>query len=193
MEIVFIKGDKMNRKTVLFLINGFGVEKKESYSIYDSSLMPTFEELTKKYLFSKDSIVSTVNNYYDAYRNASLDVSELYNYSILDKDIESKVFLTKENLIEIMKNPNNKTIKQKQEILNSLGIKLELEEDVYEILADKAIKNKTGARGLVGAVDNLFLKAMNEISDSPNSYEELIINKDTVADHHAYKLVKRKK
>lgn len=101
--------------------------------------------------------------------------------------------LTKENLIEIMKNPNNKTIKQKQEILNSLGIKLALEDDVYEILADKAIKNKTGARGLVGAVDNLFLKAMNEISDSPNSYEELIINKDTVADHHAYKLVKRKK
>ena len=101
--------------------------------------------------------------------------------------------LTKENLIEIMKNPNNKTIKQKQEILNSLGIKLDLEEEVYEILADKAIKNKTGARGLVGAVDNLFLKAMNEISDDPNNYEELIINKDTVADHHAYKLVKRKK
>ena len=92
-----------------------------------------------------------------------------------------------------MKNPNNKTIKQKQEILNSLGIKLDLEEEVYEILADKAIKNKTGARGLVGAVDNLFLKAMNEISDDPNNYEELIINKDTVADHHAYKLVKRKK
>ena len=91
----------MNKKTVLFLINGFGVEKKESYSIYDSSLMPTFEELSKNYLFSKDSIVSNVNNYYDAYRNASLDVSELYNYSILDKDIESKVFLTKENLIKL--------------------------------------------------------------------------------------------
>lgn len=98
----------MNKKTVLFLINGFGVEKKESYSIYDSSLMPTFEELSKNYLFSKDSIVSNVNNYYDAYRNASLDVSELYNYSILDKDIESKVFLTKENLIKLKQDFDSK-------------------------------------------------------------------------------------
>lgn len=100
----------MNKKTVLFLINGFGVEKKESYSIYDETLMPTFEDLTKKYLFSKDSIVSNVNNYYDAYRNASLDVNELYNYSILDKDIENKVYLNNPNLnklkqeIDIKKN-----------------------------------------------------------------------------------------
>ena len=69
----------MNKKTVLFLINGFGVEKKESYSIYDESIMPTFDELSKKYLFSTDT-ESKVSNYFDAYRNISLDVNELYNY-----------------------------------------------------------------------------------------------------------------
>ena len=46
-DYIRIKGDMMNKKTVLFLINGFGVEKKESYSIYDASLMPTFENLMK--------------------------------------------------------------------------------------------------------------------------------------------------
>lgn len=99
----------MNRKTVLFLINGFGVEKKESYSIYDASLMPTFEELTKNYLFSKDSITSDVNNYYDAYRNVSLDVSEIYNYSILDKDIENKTFLNNQTLTKLKNDYINKS------------------------------------------------------------------------------------
>lgn len=89
----------MNRKTVLFLINGFGVEKKESYSIYDATLMPTFDEFTKKYLFS--TIDSNVSTYYDGYRNASLDINELYNYSILDKDIENKSFINKEALIKL--------------------------------------------------------------------------------------------
>ena len=82
----------MNKKTILFLINGFGVEKKESYSIYDSTLMPTFDSLTKTHLFS--TIESNVSNYYDAYRNISLDIKELYNYTLLDKDIvENKTFL----------------------------------------------------------------------------------------------------
>ena len=52
IQLIRIKGDIMNRKTILFLINGFGVERKESYSIYDASLMPTLDSLSKKYLFS---------------------------------------------------------------------------------------------------------------------------------------------
>lgn len=101
--------------------------------------------------------------------------------------------LTKEDLIKIMKNPNNKTIQEKINILNSEGIKLNLDEEVYEFLAADAIKRKTGARGLVSSVDKLFIKAMTEISQSTDNYEELIINKDTIQDHHAYTLVKRKK
>ena len=89
----------MNKKTVLFLINGFGVEKKESYSIYDATLMPTFEELTKNYLFG--TIESKVNNYYDAYRNISLDVNELYSYSLLDKDILDKKLTTNKTLVTL--------------------------------------------------------------------------------------------
>lgn len=89
----------MNKKTILFLINGFGVEKKESYSIYDSKLMPTFDDFTKKYLFS--TIESKVSNYYDAYRNISLDIEELYNYSILDKEIAEKTFFNNQVLMNL--------------------------------------------------------------------------------------------
>ena len=91
----------MNKKTILMLINGFGVEKKESYPIYDDTLMPTFAELSKNYLFSNNSVISKVSNIYDAYRNISLDVNELYNYSIVDNDIALKKIINNETLIRI--------------------------------------------------------------------------------------------
>ena len=98
----------MNKKTILFLINGFGVEKKESYPIYDEKLMPTFDELSKKYLFVNDMVISKVSNYYDAYRNASLDVNELYNYTIIDSSIATKTFTTNKVLTELQKVHNEK-------------------------------------------------------------------------------------
>ena len=84
------------KKTILLLVNGFGVEKKNSYSIYDDSLMPTFTELSKKYLFSNNSVISKVNNIYDAYRNISMNINEPYNYSLLDLDIEDRKLASNE-------------------------------------------------------------------------------------------------
>lgn len=97
-----------NKKTVLLLINGFGVEKKESYPIYDDSLMPTFAELSKEYLFSNNSVISHVSNTYDAYRNISLDINELYNYSILDKELEDKKIVNNQVLNNIKNDYLNK-------------------------------------------------------------------------------------
>ena len=91
----------MNKKTILLLINGFGVEKKESFPIYDDDLMPTFASLSREYLFSNNSVISKVGNYFDAYRNVSMDVNELYNYSIVDKEIESKKILINETLLKV--------------------------------------------------------------------------------------------
>ena len=39
-------------RTVLFLINGFGIEAKDSYGVYDASIMPNFDKLTQKYIIS---------------------------------------------------------------------------------------------------------------------------------------------
>lgn len=71
-------------RTVLFLINGFGIETKESYSVYDANLMPNFDKLSKKYMFSKLS--SNVFNVVDGFRNMSLERNDLYNYSIYERD-----------------------------------------------------------------------------------------------------------
>ena len=96
----------MDNKTIIFLMNGFGMESKESYSVYDASLMPTLDKLTKQHLFS--TINSNVNNYYDGYRNMSLDINELYNYSILDEQIENKMIPSNQNLIKLKQDLDTK-------------------------------------------------------------------------------------
>ncbi len=73
-------------KTVLFLINGLGIETKDSFSVYNANLMPNFDVFTKKYLFS--GIKSNVHNIYDGYRNMSLEINELYNYHVYAKKIK---------------------------------------------------------------------------------------------------------
>ncbi len=74
-------------KTVMLLINGFGIETKESYSIYDANLMPNFDLLTKKYMFQ--SLNSNVDSIYEGYRNMSLEINELYNYHIYERELLS--------------------------------------------------------------------------------------------------------
>ena len=54
------------KKNILLLINGFGVERADSYNIYSGELMPNMDRLTKERVF-----VSIPNNYLDyvsAYR-----------------------------------------------------------------------------------------------------------------------------
>ena len=70
-------------RTVLFLINGFGVESKDSYSVYSEANMPNFDKLAKKYMFAK--VKSNVFSTIDGFRNMSLELNELYNYGIYER------------------------------------------------------------------------------------------------------------
>lgn len=100
--------------------------------------------------------------------------------------------LTKENLIQIMKNPNNDTINEKFKILSELGIVPTIDESVYDKLAEIAIKKGVGARGIVGSVETLFSKAMLEVSKNESDYSELIITNETIENPKSYKLVRKK-
>lgn len=71
-------------KTVLFLVNGFGVEAKDSYSVYSAENMPNFDKLSRKYMFSK--LTSNVFTTIDGFRNMSLELNDLYNYGIYEKN-----------------------------------------------------------------------------------------------------------
>ena len=100
--------------------------------------------------------------------------------------------LTEENLIQIMKNPNNDTLSEKRKILQERNITVQIEESVYEKLAKIAIEKKIGARGLISSIDNLFTKAMLEISRSDDIYSKLIITEKTIENPKNYTLIRKK-
>lgn len=99
--------------------------------------------------------------------------------------------LTEENLIQILKNPHNQTIQSKIQILNDLKIKLQIEEEVYQDLAKEAIKNDTGARALIGCVDNLFKEPFTKISQEPAAYKSLTLKKKSQENPKGYILEKK--
>ena len=65
--------------------------------------------------------------------------------------------LTKEDLVEILKNPNNPIILSKRLDFKAYGIDIKFEEEALVKLAEAAAKEKTGARGLVSAIERVLI------------------------------------
>ncbi len=63
-----------------------------------------------------------------------------------------------DDLYAILKNPNNPIILGKKKDFKSYGIDIQFEEEALYELAVKACEEKTGARGLVSAVEKVLLK-----------------------------------
>ena len=97
-------GDKM--RSVLFLINGFGIESKESYNIYDETVMPNFDKLSKSYMFAK--LDSHVFNTVDGFRSMSLEMSDLYNYEIYTRNADNGKIAANPLVMNISKSLNEK-------------------------------------------------------------------------------------
>jgi len=63
-----------------------------------------------------------------------------------------------DDLYAILKNPNNPIILGKKKDFKSYGIDIQFEEEALYELAVKAYEEKTGARGLVSAVEKILIK-----------------------------------
>ncbi len=70
------------KKTVLFLMNGFGIEQIDSYNIYNSKLMPNLDSYTKNYLFT--AIESKAYDLKSGYRTFSTASDLPLTYSLID-------------------------------------------------------------------------------------------------------------
>jgi hypothetical protein len=66
--------------------------------------------------------------------------------------------LETEDLYAILKNPNNPITLGKKKDFKSYGVDLQFEDEALHALAVKAYDEKTGARGLVSAVEKVLLK-----------------------------------
>ena len=65
--------------------------------------------------------------------------------------------LTKEDLTEILKNPNNPIIISKRLDFSAYGIDIKFEDDALTEIAEMAALEKTGARGLVSAIEKVLI------------------------------------
>lgn len=65
--------------------------------------------------------------------------------------------LTKDDLVEILKNPNNPIILSKRLDFKAYGIEIKFEEKALEVIAERAAHERTGARGLVSAIERVLI------------------------------------
>ena len=103
--------------------------------------------------------------------------------------------LDKDALIEILTKPKNALVKQYKELFMMDGVELDIDNEALEVVAQKAIERKTGARGLRGILEEIMLDIMYEIP-SREDIEKCVITKDTIINETEPTLVlseKRKK
>src|SRR5205085_962581 len=76
--------------------------------------------------------------------------------------------LDQKALVRILVEPKNAIIKQYQKLLSQDKVELVFTDDALEAAADKALKQKTGARGLRTIIEETLLDVMYEIPSQEN-------------------------
>ncbi len=82
-------------------------------------------------------------------------------------------------LVDILVSPKNALIKQYQKMFRMEGVELEVRPEALSAIAIKAIKRRTGARGLRSIVENLLLDVMYDLPSLKN-VERVVVDQSTV-------------
>ncbi len=90
--------------------------------------------------------------------------------------------LDEKSLIKILQEPKNSLTKQYQELFKLDGAKLVFKENALKEIAQKAIKKKTGARGLRSILENILLKTMYDLPSQEN-IDEVIVDASAAKGH----------
>lgn len=85
--------------------------------------------------------------------------------------------LSKEMLVQILKEPKNAILKQYQRLLELDEVKLEFEDEALEAIAEIAIERDTGARALRAILEEYMLDIMYEIPKDDSIGSVLITEK----------------
>jgi endopeptidase Clp ATP-binding regulatory subunit (clpX) len=87
--------------------------------------------------------------------------------------------LDEDALVEILQAPKNALVRQYEKLFEMEGVKLTFTADALRAIAKKAIKRKTGARGLRSIMEHVLLDTMYDIPGQKN-VEEVIINAEVI-------------
>ena len=101
----------------------------------------------------------------------SLEPEDLIKYGLIPEFIGRMPIiatlddLDEKSLVKILKEPKNSLIKQYKRLFEFENVELEFQEEAVLEIAKKAIKKKTGARGLRSILETILLKTMFELPD----------------------------
>tara|TARA_B100000959_G_scaffold47753_1_gene48913 strand:+ start:536 stop:1678 length:1143 start_codon:yes stop_codon:yes gene_type:complete len=99
--------------------------------------------------------------------------------------------LDEKSLIRILNEPKNSLTKQYKRLFELENVKLAFKENAISEISKKAIKKKTGARGLRSILEAILLKTMYELP-SLEDVSEVIIDESVVKGRSEPKLVRSK-
>jgi len=88
--------------------------------------------------------------------------------------------ITEEDMVHILTEPKNSLIKQYKKLFFIDGVELNFEDDAIKAIAQKAIKRKTGARGLRAILEENMIDIMYELPEYKGY--ELLITKEVIQD-----------
>lgn len=101
----------------------------------------------------------------------SLEIEDLVKFGLIPEFIGRLPVVTtlddldKNALITILTQPKNAIIKQYHKLFELDDVEISFDNEALEAIADKALKRKTGARGLRSIIENLLLESMYNVTD----------------------------
>ena len=96
--------------------------------------------------------------------------------------------LDRDALIDIVTKPKNALVKQYQKLFKLDNVDLEFEQEALNLIVDKAIERKTGARGFTFIIEEIMRDIMFEIPSNPK-IEKCIITEETVRNGEPPKII----
>lgn len=153
----------VNTRNILFICGG---------------AFPDLSDIIKERL-NKQSSIGFTADLKDKYDNdpdilKKVTLEDLRNYGMIPEFLGrlpivfSLDALSKDMLVQIMKEPKNAILKQYQKLLELDEVKLEFDESALDAIADKALEKKTGARALRSIIEDYMLDIMYEIPKDNN-------------------------
>ena len=165
---------QINTKNILFICGGAfdGMEKVVEKRTGGSSLGFGAEVMTKSELNETHWMSEVISHDLVKFGLIPELVGRLPVITALDG-------LDKAALVRILTEPKNALVKQYQQLFALDNVHLVFEDASLEAIADKAIAEKTGARGLRSILENILRDLMFKVP-SDSTIEKVIISAETV-------------
>lgn len=90
--------------------------------------------------------------------------------------------LQEDALVRILTEPKNALVKQYQKLLEMDGVKLSFDDEALHLIAQEALKRKTGARGLRSIIESVMRNVMYEVPSEDN-VSLCRVTKEAVMEH----------